>query len=195
MSSSRHALALATLVSLTLALPAVAGAAEPASGSSDGTPCRDANIVPSKDNVARVRAATLCLLNVERKSRGLAPLHSSANLRNAATNWSSAMVRKRFFGHTSPAGSTMLSRVMRTSYINRSVRDWAIGENLGWGCGTLATPQSMVEMWMNSSGHRGNILNARFRHVGIGVATGAPAKFDGTHAATYTTDFGYRIQT
>ena len=192
MSCFRRVLALAALASLSLALPATASAQEPTSGSSGGA-CRDARLVPTRDNPARVRAAMLCLLNAERTSRGLRPLRSSGQLRKAATGWSRTMVRKRFFDHVSPGGSTMVSRVRKgTSYLTRCV-DWALAENLGWGQGPRSTPQAMVGMWMASSGHRDNILNERFRHVGIGVATGAPANISRARAATYTTDFGYRV--
>jgi uncharacterized protein YkwD len=189
----RPVLTIAALASLSLALAGAASAQEPTSGSSGGA-CQDARLVPNKDNPARIRAAMLCLLNVERTSRGLTPLRSSGQLRKVATDWSRTMVRKHFFDHVSPAGSTMLSRVRKsTSYLNRNVRDWALGENLGWGSGPRSTPQVMVRMWMASDGHRDNILNDRFRHIGIGVATGAPANIGGQRAATYTTDFGYRV--
>jgi uncharacterized protein YkwD len=172
----------------------VAGAGESTTGSSGGA-CRDARLLPNKDNPARVRRAVLCLLNAERTRRGLAPLRSSGQLRKAATNYSRTMVRKRFFDHVSPGGATMLSRIRNgTSYLSRDVRDWALGENLGWGSGPKSTPQSMVRMWMGSAGHRNNILRARFRHVGIGVATGAPANIGGDRAATYTIEFGYRVR-
>jgi uncharacterized protein YkwD len=46
---------------------------------------------------------------------------------------------------------------------------------------------------MHSDGHRRNILDRRFRHIGIGVVTGAPGDVHGQPAATYTTDFGSRI--
>ena len=194
MSAYRRVLALAALASLSLALPAAASAAEPATGSS-GAACKNARLVPNKDNPGRVRAAMLCLLNAERTSRGLRQLRASGQLRKAATAYSRKMVRKRFFDHVCPEGSTMQSRIRKgTSYISRGVRDWALGENLGWGSGSRSTPQAMVRMWMASAGHRDNILNKRFRHVGIGVATGAPARIGGRRAATYTTDFGYRVK-
>ena len=194
MSCSRRVLALAALAGLALALPAVASAAEPTTGSS-GAACKNARLVPNKDNPGRVRAAMLCLLNVERTSRGLRKLKASGQLRKAATAYSRKMVRKRFFDHVCPEGSTMQSRIRKgTRYISRGVRDWALGENLGWGSGSRSTPQAMVRMWMASAGHRDNILNKRFRHVGIGVATGAPARIGGSRAATYTTDFGYRVK-
>jgi uncharacterized protein YkwD len=46
---------------------------------------------------------------------------------------------------------------------------------------------------MRSSGHRRNILDRRFRHIGIGVASGAPDDVGAQPAATYTTDFGFRV--
>ncbi len=193
MSCLHRVLALVALAGLSLALPAAASAQERSSGSSGGA-CRDARVVPTGDNRARVHAATLCLLNVERTSRGLRRLRASGQLKKAATAFSRSMVRKRFFDHVSPEGSTMLTRIRKgTSYLNRNVRDWALGENLGWGEGPRSTPQAMVRMWMASRGHRVNVLNARFRHVGIGVATGAPANISRARAATYTTDFGYRV--
>jgi len=186
---------LATVAAFTFGGPAAANASGSANAASGAAPCRDADVVPNKGNAARVRAATLCLVNVERRSRSLTRLRSSVALGKAAILLSRTMVRKRFFGHTSPGGSTMLSRIKRTSYINRSVRHGALGENLGWGCGSLATPQSMVDMWMHSASQRATILNRRFHHAGVGVAIGAPEKFDGKDAATYTIDFASHIRT
>ena len=181
------------MAGLSFALPAAAGAQEPTSGSGAAT-CRDARLVPTRSNPARVRAAMLCLLNAERASRGLRQLRSSGQLRQAATAYSRKMVRERFFDHVCPEGSTMQSRIRKgTGYLSRDVKDWALGENLGWGSGAKSTPQAMVRMWMAWAGHRDNILNERFRHIGIGSATGPPVINDAAPAATYTTDFGYRV--
>ena len=49
-----------------------------------------------------------------------------------------------------------------------------------------------MQNWMSSAGHRENILDSRFRDVGVGIAVGAPAKVAGP-AGTYTTEFGYRV--
>ena len=194
MSSFRRVLAGTALASLSLALPSAAHAAKPVAGSSAKS-CRDARIVPNKRNAARVRTATLCLMNVERSSRGLRRLRVSRQLRKAATAYSRKMVRKRFFDHVGPGGSTMVSRIRKgTSYLSRRVTRWSLGENIGWGQRGLSTPQAMVRLWMDSPGHRANILSRRFRHVGIGVATGAPANVSRRRAATYTTNFGYRAR-
>jgi uncharacterized protein YkwD len=173
------------LACVALATPAVASAA---------TPCADADLMPTSDNAGSLRDATLCLLNAQRSSHGLKALVSSPQLRKVAQEYSRAMVRQRFFDHVSPGGSTLLSRVRRgTTYLS-GVRDYSLGENIAWGSGEYATPGETVKGWMESSGHRANILNRRFRHIGIGVAIGAPEDTQGMPAATYTTDFGHHTQ-
>ena len=64
-----------------------------------------------------------------------------------------------------------------------------LGENLAWGTGALATPRSIMQAWMNSAGHRQNILNREFREFGVGVAAGNPSARDGL-GATYANEFG-----
>jgi len=175
----------ALLACLALAVPASASA---------GASCADAALMPDSTNIVQVKAATLCLLNGERTSRGLAPLSSNGQLGKAAQHFSANMVRQRFFDHVSPSGSTLASRVRGgTRYLRGPVRRWALGENIGWGSGELATPAQIVDAWMHSAGHRRNILNRRFNHIGIGVVTGAPDGVQGMPAATYTTDFGQRV--
>ena len=98
------------------------------------------------------------------------------------------MVAEAFFDHTSPDGGTLVDRLSAAGY---SVDDaWVVGENLGWGQGTLATARSMVQAWMQSPGHRDNLLSADYDEVGLGLAVGTPT--DRTWGATYTTDFGAR---
>ena len=155
-------------------------------------PCADATLSPLRENLERVRAATLCLLNAERDRRDLAPLRANEQLDAAADRYSTKMVRERFFDHVCPEGSTLTSRVRAgTRYLRDAAGTWELGENLAWGSGSRATARATVRAWMRSSGHRHNILNRRFRDIGIGVAAGAPAAGEGD-AATYTTDFGYR---
>jgi uncharacterized protein YkwD len=79
----------------------------------------------------------------------------------------------------------MTGRVSAAGYRFRS-----LGENIAWGSGTFATPRSIMREWMDSPGHRDNILRAKFREIGIGVVTGTPVGISG--GAVYTTDFGTR---
>jgi uncharacterized protein YkwD len=148
--------------------------------------------MPSSTNAAKVRRATLCLLNVQRRAQGLSPLHENRRLRSAAAAYSKLMVRLGFFDHTSPTGSTMQSRITATHYLD-GARSWSIGENIAYGTGPYGTPRAIVRSWMHSPGHRANILNGTFRDIGIGIAKGAPVA-GGANAGggTYTTDFGYR---
>jgi uncharacterized protein YkwD len=178
----------AALACLALALPA----ALPASASA-AAPCPDAGLMPVATNMAQVKTATLCLLNVERTSRGRAPLTSDGQLGKAAQAYSAKMVRLRFFDHVCPQGTTPTSRVRGgTSYLRGHARNWSLGENIAWGSGQLATPEAIVRSWMHSAGHRRNILDRGFRNIGIGIASGAPDDVQGQPAATYTTDFGFR---
>ena len=148
--------------------------------------------MPANNNPIALRAATLCLLNEERTKRGLKALTAHPQLEKAAQNYTRAMVRERFFDHVSPGGSTLLSRVRRGTGYLQGARSYALGENIAWGSGDYATPQETVKGWMESAGHRSNILSRRFKHIGIGVVPGAPEDAQGMPAATFTTDFGYR---
>jgi uncharacterized protein YkwD len=155
-------------------------------------PCAGGDVVPTQSNAQTVRHATLCLLNNQRRMHGLRSLRESAKLRSAAQGYTWAMVRNDFFDHVSPGGSTLLGRVRSTAYL-ASAHGWALGENIAWGAGSLATPQATMRAWMHSAGHRHNILTGRFNEIGIGVVAGAPVDLpDGMNAATYTTDFGTR---
>ena len=84
----------------------------------------------------------------------------------------------------------MVDRLTRTGYM-RGARAWTVGENLAWGSGTRSTPREIVAAWMHSPGHRANILQRRFREIGIGVVFDSPRGSSAT-AATYTTTFGAR---
>ncbi len=161
--------------------------AAPASASAE---CAGADLRPAAENLPQVRAAVLCLLNQERASRGLSPLRANTKLRKAAERHSRNMTSQDFFSHVSPGGSTPVERVKAAGYLT-GAGSWAVGENIAWGEQRLSTPAEIMESWMESPGHKANILNRSFRHVGIGVAVGAPV--DGASGgATYTTAFGKR---
>lgn len=176
---------------LRLAVPAFATAvvaslaiAAPAAQAAD---CAGAGLQPSSATMSIVSSATLCLLNNERTTRGLAPLSSQPLLAGVATAYSQSMVVDRFFAHVSPAGQQLSQRL--TGYV-AGAQDWAIGENLAWGEGAKATPAQTVDAWMNSEGHRANILSGEFREIGIGIVNGTPIGSPPATSATYTTEFG-----
>ena len=123
--------------------------------------------------------ATLCLLNAQRAKHHLRPLRENAALDRAARGHSHSMVNHHYFDH-----GDFVGRIHRAGY-----HGYTLGENLAWGSLQYSTPRSIVNMWMHSPGHRANILRAKFRAIGIGIADGSPES--GVRgAATYTTDFG-----
>jgi uncharacterized protein YkwD len=99
------------------------------------------------------------------------------------------MVANDYFEHTTPAGVTMVDRIMQAHYVHAD-QGWSLGENLAWGTGSWATPRGTVDAWMDSPGHRENILRREYREVGIGVVVGVPENPGA--GATYTLDFGVR---
>ena len=160
--------------------------------SANAARCANAHANPAEHPRAAHRA-TLCLLNRERAAHGLRPLRANGALASAARGHSRDMVRRSFFDHTAPGNVTFVDRIRRANYSPRG--SWSVGENLAWGSGSLATPASIVAGWMRSPGHRANILNGRFRSIGLGIARGVPINASAAMArsgATYTTDFGSR---
>jgi uncharacterized protein YkwD len=155
----------------------------------EASACANADLTPSSENLQAVRASVLCLLNDERASRGMRRLRANAKLRKAAERHSRNMNLRDFFDHVSPAGTTPLQRVKAAGYLS-GAQSWMVGENIAWGEQQLSTPREIMRAWMESPGHKANILDRRFRHVGIGIAVGAPV--DGGGGATYTTAFGKR---
>lgn len=168
------------LVLLTALLGVLATA--PAASAAD---CAGADDQPTAANVAQVRASVLCLANAERAAAGLPALTAEPHLEAAAQAYAHRMVAEQFFDHVSPDGGTLASRL--SAYTSWST----IGENLAWGDGDLATPRSAMNAWMNSAGHRANLLSGAYREMGVGVTAGAPQAAAET-AATYATEFGAR---
>ncbi len=152
--------------------------------------CAGATAVPSSVNTDAAAHVTLCLLNRERARYGLRSLRDNSRLERAARNHSDDMVASNLFSHSSSNGSQPAGRIRSSGYLS-GAHAWTVGENIGWGQSSFASPASMVRMWMHSPGHRANILRGAFRDIGIGVAYGTPVR-GGSQGATYTTDFGRR---
>ena len=191
------AVALLALVALVAPSGASAGGSSSspsAKARSASERCESADALPGQVGAADMRDALLCLMNAQRTARGLRRLRAQPELRQAANRFARQMVRDRFFDHTSPGGSTMVSRIKATSYL-RDVLRWTVGENLAWGTGTMASPRATVDAWMHSADHRANLLDRSFADVGIGIAAGAPADLGADEAGgTYVTDFGRRVR-
>lgn len=111
------------------------------------------------------RAQILLLVNRERTARGLPTLIENATLRQQAEEYACELIYYDFFAHENPVtGSTLGDRALDFGY------DYLIvGENLAAG---QTTPERAMTDWMNSPGHRANILDERFTEIGIAVRIG-----------------------
>ena len=157
-------------------------------GVAGGEACNDGGITPSDENLAQLNAAILCLVNGERADKSLPPLTQNSQLDKAATGMAARMVSEHFFSHETPDGKTVVDRVEPTGYIPNS-GDWVVGENLAWGSGALSTPQAIVNGWMNSPGHRANILAPDYKDIGLAVAMGSPTTTN-SGGTVYVNNFG-----
>jgi uncharacterized protein YkwD len=153
--------------------------------------CPDSYLTPSPEDIERVRAAALCLVNRERTAHGESPLRQSARLQQAAQRHTEDMAFGNYFDHVGSRGDTLLDRLRAVGYIYGSRIGYEIGENIGWGTLWLATPHAMVDAWMASPDHRANILDAHFRDTAIGVSPHPPSALaHGQRGGIYTQDFG-----
>jgi uncharacterized protein YkwD len=171
-----------TRIRIAVAAAAVAaGLAVPA----QALACADGNVNPNDMSLAQSKASTICLLNDIRRSHGLRPFKLNDKLSSASQRHTNAMTAHKFFAH-----GNFVGRIRATRYLH-GARGWTVGENIAWGSWDYATPASIVHGWMHSPPHRANILNGKFREIGIGVSRGAPVGGQ-NRAATYGTDFGAR---
>ena len=96
-----------------------------------------------------------------------------------------------YFAHESRDGSAFWKRVQR--FYGQRGTAWSVGENLLWSSPRRST-RAAVELWMDSPGHRRNILTARWREIGMSAVNvaAAPGVFGGNDVDIITTDFGVR---
>jgi uncharacterized protein YkwD len=184
--SRNSPVALLVLVTAALLIPTGSAAAHRHHRHHVAGACSASHALVRAATIRRARDATLCLLNRVRARHGLPGFRLNAKLSRAARRHSRDMVRHRYFAHDSRNGRSPFDRMRATHYVPRSAT-WWLGENIGWGSGSLTQPAAMVRAWMHSPPHRANILSRHFRDIGIGIVPGAPV---GGAGATYTTDFG-----
>jgi len=128
----------------------------------------------------------LALLNNERVSRGLSALTNNVNIETASQLHSEDMIANGYFSHTSQDGRTMVQRINNAGFYGT-----AYGENIAYQ--TKAPNASFAFYgWMNSSGHRSNMLSTLFNSVGIGIADGNYDYYSGMYSTVYTLDLGWQ---
>ncbi|MFE9775665.1 CAP domain-containing protein [Streptomyces sp. NPDC005931] len=124
---------------------------------------------------AAAGAQVLRLVNEERAKAGCSPVAANSALTDLAASFSEDMARRGFFDHTDPDGDTPWDRAKRAGITGLG------GENIARG---QADAEAVVQAWMNSPGHRANILNCDFKTLGVGVHFGSGGPW-------WTQNFGY----
>ncbi|GLF98979.1 CAP domain-containing protein [Streptomyces yaizuensis] len=125
---------------------------------------RPASAPPSPaKNAKTAESAVLALVNEERAKVGCAPVRFDASLAKLAGDFSTDMAARGFFSHTDPDGDTPWDRAEQAGVKNLG------GENIARG---QADAAAVMNSWMNSEGHRANILNCDYRTLGVGVHLG-----------------------
>jgi uncharacterized protein YkwD len=153
----------------------------------DAPGCPHSGDVPKREKIGATRGQIVCLLNQERARHGLPVLRYNPLLELASQRHSEDMAARNFFAHNTPDGVDPQARMAAAGY---SLVGRHTGENLYWGEEMHAPPVSAMKSWMNSPGHRANILRPDFAEVGVGVAYEAPVAGGRGRSALYTTDFG-----
>lgn len=121
--------------------------------------------VPQRVTEAKgIEEQVLALVNVERKKAGVAPLQMDWELQRVARIKSCDMAEKNYFSHDSPTYGSPFDMMK-----DFGIKYKAAGENIASG---QKTAQSVMNSWLNSSGHRANILKGSFTHIGVGYCEG-----------------------
>ena len=149
---------------------------------------------PKTAQVAQLQEALLAQINSFRAAHGLVRLKVAEGLTGAADAHSAQMARLGFFSHDSANGQSFSQRLAQT-YSPRGFRSWTVGENLVWGGPNIGAARAF-KLWLSSPPHRANLMNARWREVGLGAvhSTSAPGVYGGGAATIVTADFGARTR-
>jgi uncharacterized protein YkwD len=146
----------------------------------------------AQTGASALESAVFADVNRVRAQHGLAPLRVSARLAAAAAQHSREMARRGYFSHDSADGSAFWKRLERF-YASARYSFWSVGENLLWSSPDVDAGGA-IDMWMKSPPHRANLLNGRWREIGISAVhvTAAPGAYHGLDVTIVTADFGVR---
>lgn len=118
--------------------------------------------IPNIDETKSFESRVIDLTNQERTKAGLTPLKANWELSRVARHKSEEMASQNYFSHTSPRYGSPFDMMRAFGISFRSA-----GENIAKG---QTSPSEVVQSWMNSSGHRANILKSDFTEIGVGYS-------------------------
>ncbi|XVV01217.1 CAP domain-containing protein [Actinosynnema sp. CA-248983] len=133
-------------------------------------------VAPAKTEVELAEAKVFNLTNAERAANGCPALGIDERLDKAARGHSEDMAAQNYFSHTSKDGRTFADRIKAAGYPSPGAENIAAGQR---------TPEAVVKGWMESPGHRANILNCKLKTLGVGMARG------GSYGVYWTQNFGW----
>ena len=151
-------------------------------------------VISGYEGVTYIENKLVDLINRARREQNLPGLVINEQLRQAGRQHSTEMVKLNYFSHTSPTPeyANVSDRVNKAG-----VTDIEVGENIGYmptgnvvGYGQVNTEDEVVaamhKMWMDSPGHRANILNSKYNRVGLGIIRDSSGKYHGTQVFAVT---------
>ena len=149
------------------------------------TPAAGAALTPLESGV-------LSDINAFRRAHHLQPLRVSARLDEAARAHTLQMAHDGYFAHESADGSAFWQRI-QAFYPSSAWAYWSVGENLLYSSPDI-TPAKALQMWLASPEHRANLMNPRWREIGVAAVheSAAPGVYEGRRVTIVTTDFGVR---
>ncbi len=118
--------------------------------------------IPNIQDIKTIENKVISLVNAERAKAGLQPFKTNWQLSRIARYKSQNMIDKNYFSHTSPTYGSPFNMIE-----NFGIKFSAGGENIAMG---QKTAEEVMNSWMNSPGHRSNILNATYTEIGVGLA-------------------------
>ncbi len=140
------------------------------------SPKQPARPMPVDGSIGSIRQQILTLVNAERQQAGLSALMRESHLESAAQKHAEDMNRRNYFEHNTPEGKTPTEQIKDSSY--PLTGRWTTGQNIARG---QKTAEQVMKDWMNSPGHRKNILNSSFQHLGVGYVNSHWVQDFGSH--------------
>jgi uncharacterized protein YkwD len=137
-------------------------------------------VVPADSSISSQKL--IKLTNDYRRQFGLAPLTPNVRLTQAAVNKARDLLTRQYFGHTSPSGQRFSSWIKEVNY-----NYFFVGENLAID---FKTNQEILDAWINSPGHRDNILKPQYQEIGLAAV---PGKFKNHSTVVVVQLFGTRV--
>ncbi|WP_181775328.1 CAP domain-containing protein [Amycolatopsis pittospori] len=148
--------------------------AEPPAQTSDAPkPAPSKNPEPPRSTDNSVAGQVIALVNSERADAGCSPVSNESRLAAAAQGHSDDMSARNYFSHTTPEGVTFDQRIRAAGYSKPGAENIAKGQS---------SAAKVMDAWMNSEGHRANILNCKLTKIGVGL---------NTKGMYWTQNFGY----